>query len=102
MVTGMEVQVLASVMHQSNIEDIIQSMRLDSDAVIINQCEHYGYEETLWKGHRIRLFSCAERGVGRSRNNAILRADRDICCETAKGSVSLQPGDSPLRQQGMQ
>lgn len=79
MVTGMEVQVLASVMHQSNIEDIIQSMRLDSDAVIINQCEHYGYEEKLCKGHRIRLYSCAERGVGRSRNNAILRADRDIC-----------------------
>lgn len=75
----MEVQVLASVMHQSNIEDIIQSMRLDSDAVIINQCGYYGYEETLWKGHRIRLFCCAERGVGRSRNNAILRADRDIC-----------------------
>ena len=54
-------------------------MNLDSDAVIINQCDHYGYEEMEIRGHRVRFFSCAERGVGRSRNSAILRADRDIC-----------------------
>lgn len=74
----MKVQVLASVMNQS-MEEIAARMNLNSDAVIINQCDHYGYEEMEFKGHRVRFFSCAERGVGRSRNSAILRADRDIC-----------------------
>lgn len=74
----MKVQVLASVMNQEP-EKIVEKMHLDSDAVIINQCDHYGYEEMEWKGHKVRFFSCAERGVGRSRNNAILRADSDIC-----------------------
>lgn len=74
----MIVQVLASVMNQG-MEEIVKKMNISSDAVIINQCDRYGYEEMECRGHRVRFFSCAERGVGRSRNNAILRADRDIC-----------------------
>lgn len=74
----MRVQVLASVMNQE-MEQIVKRMHLDSDAVIINQCNHYDYQEMEWKGHRVRFLSCAEKGVGRSRNNAILRADGDIC-----------------------
>lgn len=74
----MKVQVLASVMNQS-VQELVRKMNLESDAVIINQCDRYGYEELEYKGHKVRFFSCAERGVGRSRNNAILRADRDIC-----------------------
>lgn len=74
----MKVQVLASVMNQE-MEKIAEKMHLDSDAVIINQCDRYDYQEMEWKGHSVRFFSCAEKGVGRSRNNAILRADKDIC-----------------------
>lgn len=74
----MKVEVLASVMN-CRMPDIAERMRLDSDAVIINQCGSYGYEETEWKGHRVRFFSCAEKGIGRSRNTAILRAEGDIC-----------------------
>lgn len=74
----MKVQVLASVMNQ-DMHTIVKQMNLDTDAVIINQCDRYEAEEMEWKGHKVRFFSCAERGVGRSRNNAILRADRDIC-----------------------
>ncbi len=74
----MKVEVLASVMN-CDLERIAQRMRLDSDAVIINQCDRYGYEETEWRGHRLRFFSCAQRGVGRSRDTAILLADSDIC-----------------------
>lgn len=74
----MKVQVLASVMNQE-MEQIAEKMHLDSDAVIINQCDHYDYQEMDWKGHLIRFFSCAEKGVGRSRNNAVLRAEGDIC-----------------------
>lgn len=74
----MTVQVLASVMN-SSMEQIVRQMNIGSDAVIINQCGRYDYEEMEYKGHKVRFFSCAERGVGRSRNSAILRADRDIC-----------------------
>lgn len=74
----MKVQVLASVMNQS-MERIAEQMNLGSDAVIINQCDRLDYEEMDYKGHRVRFFSFPERGIGKSRNEAILRADRDIC-----------------------
>lgn len=74
----MKVEVLASVMNQ-NLSELVRRMNLSTDAVIINQCDRYGAEEMEWNGHRIRFFSLAERGVGRSRNNAILKADSDIC-----------------------
>ena len=74
----MQVQVLASVMNQS-MEHIAEKMKLSSDAVIINQCDCLKQEEMEYRGNRIRFFSFPERGVGRSRNEAILRADRDIC-----------------------
>ena len=74
----MQVQVLASVMNQS-MEQIVEQMNLSSDAVIINQCDCLKQEEMEYKGNRIRFFSFPDRGVGRSRNEAIMRADRDIC-----------------------
>lgn len=74
----MSVQVLASVMN-SSLEQIVSQMNLESDAVIINQCDHIGMEEMEHRGHRIRFFSFPDRGVGRSRNEAIMRADSDIC-----------------------
>lgn len=74
----MKVQVLASVMNQS-MEEIVRKMNIASDACFINQCGRYGYEEMEYGGRRVRFFSCAERGVGRSRNEAIMRADSDIC-----------------------
>lgn len=74
----MKVEVLASVMNQS-LDKIAEEMALDSEAVIINQCGQLGYQEELYRGNRIRFYSFPERGVGRSRNEAILRAEGDIC-----------------------
>ncbi|MCM1091190.1 MAG: glycosyltransferase family 2 protein [Butyrivibrio sp.] len=74
----MGVEVLASVMHQ-DMKELAERMRLDSDAVIINQCDCLDYAEMEHKGHKIRFYSFPERGVGRSRNAAIERADGDIC-----------------------
>lgn len=66
-------------------------MNLQSDAVIINQCDRLAYEEMKIAGHGgsaeadpreeylIRYYSFPERGIGRSRNEAILRAEGDIC-----------------------
>lgn len=74
----MKVQVLASVMNQKP-EELVKKMNIGSDAIIINQCDRNGYEEITYKGNRIRFFSMAERGIGLSRNSALMRADRDIC-----------------------
>lgn len=74
----MSVQVLASVMN-STMETIVAQMNLDSEAVIINQCDRLGQEEMEYRGHKVRFFSFPDRGIGRSRNEAILRADSDIC-----------------------
>lgn len=74
----MKVQVLASVMNET-MKSVVERMRLDSDAVIINQCDCLQAQEMKHKGHTIRFLSFPDRGVGRSRNEAILRADQDIC-----------------------
>ncbi len=74
----MSVQVLASVMNSSP-DRIAEQMNLGSDAVIINQCDRLGAEETEYRGHKVRFYSFPDRGIGRSRNEAIMRADRDIC-----------------------
>ncbi|MCM1186408.1 MAG: glycosyltransferase family 2 protein [Lachnoclostridium sp.] len=74
----MKIEVLASVMN-SSVKDITAQMNLDSDAVIINQCGCMAQEEVEYRGHRVRFFSFPERGIGRSRNEAILRAEGDIC-----------------------
>lgn len=86
----MRIQILASVMNQS-LESIAGKMQLDSDAVIINQCDRLGCEEIQYNGHNVRFFSFPDRGVGRSRNEAILRADGDICLFSDEDIV-YEPG----------
>lgn len=84
-------------------------MNIETDAVIVNQCGRYGYQEfqneTAARAEsaadadaemetdsdaaacrkkdclagRIQCFLMAERGVGLSRNTALLHADADIC-----------------------
>ena len=86
----MKVEVLASVMHEEP-DGLIRRMRLDSDAVVINQCDRLDYREIAESGHRIRFCSFPDRGVGRSRNEAILRAEGDICL-FSDGDLVYEPG----------
>lgn len=79
----MKVEVLASVMNAS-LRETVQHMNLQSDAVIINQCDRLGQEEMQisqenGEARTIRFYSFPDRGIGRSRNEAILRAEGDIC-----------------------
>ena len=57
---------------------LAEQMHIDSDAIIINQCGTNAYDEWEQNGHVIKAYSFDEKGVGLSRNNALLRADRDI------------------------
>lgn len=74
----MKVEILASVMNE-DVQPLAERMHLESDAVIINQCERLDYEEITYHDRLVRFYSFPDRGVGRSRDEAILRADGDIC-----------------------
>ena len=72
------VQVLASVVNKDP-RRLAEEMHIETDAIIVNQCDHYGVESFCHLGRKVRVFHMAERGVGLSRNTALMRADGDIC-----------------------
>ena len=74
----MNVQVLVATMHQTD-HSLLEKMNIQSDAIIANQCDRNEVEDFEWNGYKIRYLSFAERGVGLNRNNALMRADGDIC-----------------------
>lgn len=74
----MKLQLLVATMHQTD-RSLPQKMNIQCDAIIGNQCDRNGIEQTEWQGHRITWLDFAERGLSRNRDNALLRADADIC-----------------------
>lgn len=76
----MRVQVLVATMNQEKGDySLLERMNIQCDAIICNQCDYNDTTEFEWKGHNIKWYSFAERGVGLNRNNALMRADADIC-----------------------
>lgn len=73
----MKLQVLVSAVNQ-DILTIAERMGLESDAIIVNQTDHFGYQEYTHNNRRIQCYEFEERGVGLSRNNALMRAEADI------------------------
>lgn len=73
----MTYQILVSTMHQTD-DSKYTEMNLNSDAIIINQSDNYCVSEDVKNGFRVKLFTLNERGVGLSRNTALMRADADI------------------------
>ena len=73
----MKLQVLVAAVNQ-NCQDLAQSMNLETDAIIVNQCATCGYEEFTHKERLIRCFSMKERGVGLNRSTALLFAGEEI------------------------
>lgn len=74
----MNLQVLVSSMNQNDY-GLIKKMNIQSDAIIINQCDKTKFDEFEYNGNNIKFLSFNERGIGRSRNNALMRASADIC-----------------------
>lgn len=72
----MSVQLLISCVDK-NIPELITKLQLEGAAVIVNQCSE-DREEHLEKGP-VDVYYRKERGVGRSRNLALSKADTDIC-----------------------
>lgn len=74
----LNLEVLVSTMHQTNY-DLHEKMNIQSDAVIVNQCNSNDYKEFDYKNHKIRWINNEARGLSRSRNDAIAKAKADIC-----------------------
>lgn len=74
----MNLQVLVSCMHQVD-HSLLKKMNIQTDAIIINQCDSFNFEKSNYNNNQIYFYSFAERGVGLSRNNALMRATADIC-----------------------
>lgn len=74
----MKLQILVSSMNK-DAQALAVEMKLPAESIIINQGSENRYEEFEYNGNRMRCYHLAERGVGLSRNNALLRADGDIC-----------------------
>lgn len=74
---SLTIQTLISTMHQKDYS-LLDKMNIQTDAIVINQCDRNKIEEVEYKGHKILWISLKERGIGLSRNTALMRATADI------------------------
>lgn len=86
----MKVQILVSTMNQKDYS-LLEKLNIQSDAIIINQDNHYDYDVFDYKGYRIEWFCVNERGLSRSRNLALSKATGDICV-LVDDDEQLRPG----------
>lgn len=73
----MRLEVLVSSMNKDP-HVLVKEMNIDSDVIIINQCDKNGFEEFKYKNNNIKAYHFNERGIGLSRNSALMRATADI------------------------
>ena len=73
----MTLQVLVATMNQKN-HSLLEKMNIQCDAIVINQCDRNEVERFTYNGHEILWMSLNERGIGLSRNTALMRATADI------------------------
>ena len=73
----MKLEVLISTMHRDD-HSLLSEMRIATDAIVVNQCDRNEVETIEHNDHTVKWFSLCERGVGLSRNTAMMRATGDI------------------------
>ena len=73
-------QLLVATMNLTDIIGLCDEMHIASDALIINQADSVKYEYVFYHGYKIECYTFAERGLSRSRNNALLRCTGEILC----------------------
>lgn len=71
------IQTLISTMYQED-HSLLDRMNIQTDAIVVNQCDFNKIERFEWKGHNILWMSLKEKGVGLSRNTLLMRATADI------------------------
>lgn len=61
-----------------DVHELVKTMNIESDAIIVNQKSDYSFEQFDFGGNRITALSMQEKGVGLSRTTALQRATDDI------------------------
>ncbi|MDO5047987.1 MAG: glycosyltransferase [Anaerococcus sp.] len=91
----MKLEVLISAM---NVEDInfYKKFNLKTDTLIINQTDHNSYEEVWADGFKVRMISTDTKGLGRSRNLALLNSKADIVIFCDDDEVFLDDYDEKI------
>lgn len=74
----MSVQVLVATMNQTDYS-LLDKMNIETSAIVCNQCGKNDMTEFLRGGETVRWLSFNEKGVGLNRNNALMRANAEIC-----------------------
>ncbi|MCQ2521874.1 MAG: glycosyltransferase family 2 protein [Lachnospiraceae bacterium] len=59
-------------------EELLKRMKVASDAVLINQCGRNDYREIALGEYTVKVYDYDARGIGLSRNAAMVRATADI------------------------
>ncbi len=73
----MKVQVLLSCINQVDFS-ILDESNIQTSAIVVNQCGKNEVNEFEYKGEKIKFISLASKGVGISRNTALINADENI------------------------
>lgn len=66
-------------MYQDNPTEFLKKMSIQSDCIVINQCNVDSESEFKYNGYKILWINSTKRGLSCSRNMAIKRATADIC-----------------------
>ena len=74
----MKLQILVSAVDKDG-RKLAERMKLPAEAILVIQGKENKYDQWERPEGRVRCYCFAERGVGLSRNNALLRADGDLC-----------------------
>lgn len=80
----MKVEVLISCMHQKDVPALIKRTNIQSDVLVINQCDveksdSFEFANIIGEICKARIIYTKERGLSRSRNMAIRNATGDLC-----------------------
>lgn len=73
----MTLQVLVATLNQTDYS-LLERMKIQTDAVIVNQADRNSIEMFQYRGHRIKWINMSARGVGLSRNTALMNASADV------------------------
>ena len=74
-------QNLVATMHQQDYS-LLDRLQLQTDAVVVNQCDRESVEEFDHNGNHILWINTCERGLSKSRNMALRAATAEICIIT--------------------
>lgn len=75
----MDIEVLVSTMENKNPVELYEKMNIKTDAIIINQFDKVSFNEIKKENSLLKIFCFNERGIGLSRNNALMRSSGEIC-----------------------